>query len=166
MPGNAGSYRQVRSLAAEASRHYADVVRHDQERLKTGTRSLDFFMIDFNEDMAAFHGQTLLDQAEYVNEAISYILSLSYSCIYSVCSFAICFSTPFNHISVRITHYFGTPQCSRTPAFLVEYNVAIVFVHPHKVSYISILGSRRQMTKYGRYKAKTDKAVDSTSSII
>ncbi|RAH71835.1 GPI inositol-deacylase [Aspergillus aculeatinus CBS 121060] len=76
LPGNAGSYRQVRSLAAEASRHYADVVRHDQERLKTGTRSLDFFMIDFNEDMAAFHGQTLLDQAEYVNEAISYILSL------------------------------------------------------------------------------------------
>ena len=33
-------------------------------------------MIDFNEDMAAFHGQTLLDQAEYVNEAVSYILSL------------------------------------------------------------------------------------------
>lgn len=33
-------------------------------------------MVDFNEDMAAFHGQTLLDQAEYVNEAISYILSL------------------------------------------------------------------------------------------
>ena len=76
LPGNAGSYRQVRSLAAEASRHYYDVVRHDQDRLKTGTRSLDFFMIDFNEDMAAFHGQTLLDQAEYVNEAVSYILSL------------------------------------------------------------------------------------------
>ncbi|KAL4941914.1 hypothetical protein BDV06DRAFT_193395 [Aspergillus oleicola] len=76
LPGNAGSYRQVRSLAAEASRHYAQVVQHDQERLRTGTRSLDFFMIDFNEDMAAFHGQTLLDQAEYVNEAVAYILSL------------------------------------------------------------------------------------------
>ncbi|KAF4239134.1 hypothetical protein CNMCM8980_003991 [Aspergillus fumigatiaffinis] len=76
LPGNAGSYRQVRSLAAEASRHFHDVVRHDQERIKAGTRSLDFFMIDFNEDMAAFHGQTLLDQAEYVNEAIAYILSL------------------------------------------------------------------------------------------
>ncbi|KAB8234091.1 GPI inositol-deacylase [Aspergillus alliaceus] len=76
LPGNAGSYRQVRSLAAEASRHYHDVVRHDEERLNTGTRSLDFFMIDFNEDMAAFHGQTLLDQAEYVNEAVAYILSL------------------------------------------------------------------------------------------
>lgn len=33
-------------------------------------------MVDFNEDMAAFHGQTLLDQAEYVNEAVAYILSL------------------------------------------------------------------------------------------
>ncbi|KAF9895024.1 GPI inositol deacylase [Aspergillus nanangensis] len=76
LPGNAGSYRQVRSLAAEASRHYFDVVRHDQERLRGGTRSLDFFMIDFNEDLAAFHGQTLLDQAEYVNEAVAYILSL------------------------------------------------------------------------------------------
>jgi GPI inositol-deacylase len=66
----------VRSLAAEASRHYQDAIAHDQERLDTGTRSLDFFMIDFNEDMAAFHGQTLLDQAEYVNEALAYILSL------------------------------------------------------------------------------------------
>ncbi|KAJ5647508.1 hypothetical protein N7490_003880 [Penicillium lividum] len=76
LPGNAGSYRQVRSLAAEASRHYYDVVRHDEERHTAGTRSLDFFMVDFNEDMAAFHGQTLLDQAEYVNEAIAYILAL------------------------------------------------------------------------------------------
>lgn len=76
LPGNAGSYRQVRSLAAEASRQYYGNIVHDQDRLKKGTRSLDFFMVDFNEDMAAFHGQTLLDQAEYVNEAVAYILSL------------------------------------------------------------------------------------------
>ena len=76
LPGNAGSYRQVRSLAAEASRHYYETVRHDEDRHAAGTRSLDFFMVDFNEDMAAFHGQTLLDQAEYVNEAIAFILSL------------------------------------------------------------------------------------------
>jgi pimeloyl-ACP methyl ester carboxylesterase len=37
---------------------------------------LDFFTVDFNEDITAFHGQTLLDQAEYLNEAIRYILSL------------------------------------------------------------------------------------------
>jgi len=39
-------------------------------------KNLDFFTVDFNEDFTAFHGQTLLDQAEYVNEAIRYILSL------------------------------------------------------------------------------------------
>ncbi|PGG96100.1 hypothetical protein AJ79_09726 [Helicocarpus griseus UAMH5409] len=76
LPGNAGSYRQGRSLASEASIYFRDVIKHDQEKYNLGTRSLDFFMTDFNEDMAAFHGQTLLDQAEYVNEALAYILSL------------------------------------------------------------------------------------------
>lgn len=37
---------------------------------------MDFFSVDFNEDITAFHGQTLLDQAEYLNEAIAYILAL------------------------------------------------------------------------------------------
>lgn len=32
--------------------------------------------MDFNEDITAFHGQTLLDQAEYLNEAVAFILSL------------------------------------------------------------------------------------------
>ena len=44
--------------------------------LKAGTTSLDFFAIDFNEDFTAFHGQTILDQAEYLNDAVAYILSL------------------------------------------------------------------------------------------
>lgn len=44
--------------------------------MKSGIRNLDFFTVDFNEDITAFHGQTLLDQAEYLNEAIRYILSL------------------------------------------------------------------------------------------
>lgn len=38
--------------------------------------SLDFFAVDFNEDFSAFHGQTLRDQAEYLNDAVAYILSL------------------------------------------------------------------------------------------
>ncbi|PGH28732.1 GPI inositol-deacylase [[Emmonsia] crescens] len=76
LPGNAGSYRQGRSLASEASLYFHDVINHDQEKRNAGARSLDFFMADFNEDMAAFHGQTLLDQAEYVNEALAYIISL------------------------------------------------------------------------------------------
>lgn len=44
--------------------------------MDSGIRNLDFFTVDFNEDITAFHGQTLLDQAEYLNEAIRYILSL------------------------------------------------------------------------------------------
>ncbi|WEW57124.1 GPI inositol deacylase [Emydomyces testavorans] len=76
LPGNAGSYKQGRSLASEASLYFHDVLQYDQERLRMGVRSLDFFTADFNEDMAAFHGQTLLDQAEYVNDALAYILSL------------------------------------------------------------------------------------------
>ena len=32
--------------------------------------------MDFNEDFSAFHGQTILDQAEYLNDAVAYILSL------------------------------------------------------------------------------------------
>lgn len=76
IPGNAGSYKQVRSLSSEASRYYHNVLRHDANALKEGVRAFDFFTIDFNEDLSAFHGQTLMDQAEYVNEAVAYILSL------------------------------------------------------------------------------------------
>lgn len=76
IPGNAGSYKQVRPIAAEAATHFHDVVRHDPAAINAGARTLDFFTVDFNEDITAFHGQTMLDQAEYLNEAIAYILSL------------------------------------------------------------------------------------------
>ena len=76
IPGNAGSYKQVRSLSSEAARHYHGAVKHDQHASNEGVRGLDFFTLDFNEDLSAFHGQTILDQAEYVNEAVAYILSL------------------------------------------------------------------------------------------
>jgi GPI inositol-deacylase len=76
IPGNAGSYKQVRSLSSEASRYYHNYLRHDQAAKERGVSNLDFFTLDFNEDLAAFHGQTVIDQAEYVNEAVAYILSL------------------------------------------------------------------------------------------
>ena len=44
--------------------------------MKNGMSSLDFFSVDFNEDFSAFHGRTILDQAEYLNDAVAYILSL------------------------------------------------------------------------------------------
>lgn len=76
IPGNAGSYKQARSLASETVQHYYNTVQQDKAALKGGATSIDFFSIDFNEDFTAFHGQTLLDQAEYLNDAVAYILSL------------------------------------------------------------------------------------------
>ncbi|KAH8681412.1 PGAP1-like protein-domain-containing protein [Xylariales sp. PMI_506] len=76
IPGNAGSYKQIRPIAAEAARYFHDALQHDPAVAAAGVRNLDFFTVDFNEDFTAFHGQTMLDQAEYLNEAIRYILSL------------------------------------------------------------------------------------------
>ncbi len=66
----------MRPIAAETANYFHDVLQHDEAAIRAGARSLDFFTVDFNEDITAFHGQTLLDQAEYLNEAIRYILSL------------------------------------------------------------------------------------------
>ena len=74
--GNAGSHKQVRALAAEAARYYSEQLQDDEAASASGVRDLDFFTADFNEDITAFHGQTLLDQAEYLNDAIAFILSL------------------------------------------------------------------------------------------
>lgn len=76
IPGNAGSYKQARCLASEAAQYYASSIQQDPVALKEGITSLDFFAVDFNEDFTAFHGQTLLDQADYLNDAVAYILSL------------------------------------------------------------------------------------------
>ena len=77
IPGNAGSYKQVRPIAAEAANYFHHQLQHETAANDdSGIRALDFFTVDFNEDITAFHGQTLLDQAEYLNEAVRYILSL------------------------------------------------------------------------------------------
>ncbi|KAK0276000.1 GPI inositol deacylase [Friedmanniomyces endolithicus] len=76
IPGNAGSYKQVRPIAAEAANYFQNALRIDEAAVGNGKRPLDFFTVDFNEELSAFHGQTLLDQAEYLNEAIAFILAL------------------------------------------------------------------------------------------
>ncbi|KAI1151625.1 PGAP1-like protein-domain-containing protein [Nemania diffusa] len=76
IPGNAGSYKQVRSIASESARHFHETSHSNMATTNSEVKNLDFFTVDFNEDFTAFHGQTMLDQAEYVNEAIRYILSL------------------------------------------------------------------------------------------
>ncbi|KAF9906115.1 GPI inositol deacylase [Lobosporangium transversale] len=65
IPGNAGSARQIRSLARETTTAY-----------KPGSKRIDFFTVDFNEEFSAFHGQILVYQAKWINTAIKYILSL------------------------------------------------------------------------------------------
>ncbi|KAK5175490.1 GPI inositol deacylase [Saxophila tyrrhenica] len=76
IPGNAGSYKQMRPIAAEAANYFQDQLRGNAGEISSGKRPLDFFTVDFNEELTAFHGQTMLDQAEYLNEAVAYILAL------------------------------------------------------------------------------------------
>ncbi|KAK9467697.1 PGAP1-like protein-domain-containing protein [Lipomyces arxii] len=76
IPGNAGSYKQVRAIAAETAHQYYDAIAAKGFYGDDGSRNLDFFAADFNEDFTAFHGRTLLDQAEYLNDAVAFILSL------------------------------------------------------------------------------------------
>ncbi|KAK9452737.1 PGAP1-like protein-domain-containing protein [Dipodascopsis uninucleata] len=76
IPGNAGSYKQARSIAAEAAKQYYGAINSKGSYGDAGSLNLDFFTADFNEDFTAFHGRTLLDQAEYLNDAIPFILSL------------------------------------------------------------------------------------------
>ena len=76
IPGNAGSYKQMRPIAAEAAHYFQDVLRENHHSMSEGKRPLDVFTVDFNEELTAFHGQTMLDQAEYLNEAIAFILAL------------------------------------------------------------------------------------------
>ncbi|QPG75875.1 hypothetical protein FOA43_003261 [Brettanomyces nanus] len=75
IPGNAGSYKQVRSIAAEAASVFYDQ-KERIKRLNSNVTSLDFFSADFNGDFTAFHGQTMMDQSEYLNDAVKFILSL------------------------------------------------------------------------------------------
>ena len=63
--GNADSYRQVRSLGSVAYR------MGDNNEKK-----LDYFSIDFNEELSALFGGVLEEQTEYVTYAIQKILSL------------------------------------------------------------------------------------------
>ncbi|CAO3567361.1 unnamed protein product [Mortierella alpina] len=76
IPGNAGSAKQMRSIAKEASKFYYENAAEGQRYGRTPSRPIDFFTVDFNEEFSALHGHSLLEQAEYLNDAIVYILSL------------------------------------------------------------------------------------------
>lgn len=70
VPGNAGSYGQVRSVASSSYHQYRAMDQHGAE--------LDWWTVDFNEDFSAFHGGTMDEQATYLNEVISYLVNHVY----------------------------------------------------------------------------------------
>ncbi|KAK8843412.1 hypothetical protein IAR55_007069 [Kwoniella newhampshirensis] len=73
VPGNAGSYQQVRSIASSASRQYYGKPggrAEGQERAK----KLDFFTVDLNEELSAFDAGTLRDQADFLLQCIYRVL--------------------------------------------------------------------------------------------
>ncbi|RKP11966.1 PGAP1-like protein-domain-containing protein, partial [Piptocephalis cylindrospora] len=78
--GNAGSYKQVRSLGAESAMYYRQLLGQDPSFLpltgQHGILGLDFFTVNLNEEFSALHGRTMLEQAEFINDAIRYILTL------------------------------------------------------------------------------------------
>jgi len=77
IPGNAGSFAQVRSMASSAFYQYwnrwFEVPSDDMQDVPGPTA---WFSIDFNEDFSAFHGKTLEDQAYYVNEVVRYLRAM------------------------------------------------------------------------------------------
>ncbi len=68
IPGNAGSHRQVRSMASVALRK---AIEESKYKLH-----FDYFAVDFNEEFSAIYGGELESQADFVIRSISKILSL------------------------------------------------------------------------------------------
>ncbi|XP_041718881.1 GPI inositol-deacylase-like [Coregonus clupeaformis] len=67
LPGNAGSYKQARSLGSVALRK--------AEALEGGVH-LNVFTIDFNEELVALYGGSLHRQTQFLHESIKAILRL------------------------------------------------------------------------------------------
>eukprot|EP01113_Clastostelium_recurvatum_P043940 TRINITY_DN7348_c0_g1_i4.p1 TRINITY_DN7348_c0_g1~~TRINITY_DN7348_c0_g1_i4.p1 ORF type:complete len:1049 (+),score=197.68 TRINITY_DN7348_c0_g1_i4:91-3237(+) len=95
IPGNAGCYKQVRSVAAESTRLGPSIAERPYVQTTAQAHkpklpppspppppflpypnSLDFFTIDFIEELSALNGHVLARQTEYVNDCIDEILAL------------------------------------------------------------------------------------------
>ncbi|XP_039611917.1 GPI inositol-deacylase isoform X1 [Polypterus senegalus] len=68
LPGNAGSYKQARSLGSVALRK--------AEKNIDDKIHLDFFTVDFKEELVALYGGSLKRQTHFVHECIKIILKL------------------------------------------------------------------------------------------
>ncbi|XP_028397184.1 GPI inositol-deacylase-like [Dendronephthya gigantea] len=63
IPGNAGSYRQVRSLASIALRKAERLAHH-----------FNYFTVDFDEDFSGLFGGVLMDQVNFVHSCLRHII--------------------------------------------------------------------------------------------
>lgn len=82
LPGNRGSYKQVRSIASELARDFKQKSEKDKKVLADSNSELlgqpapfDIFSLDFNEEFSALHGPSLSDQASYLNDAIKFLIN-------------------------------------------------------------------------------------------
>ncbi|KAJ2725184.1 GPI inositol deacylase [Coemansia sp. Benny D115] len=75
VPGNAGSPKQVRSIASATTTAFIEMVGRDKKVLGQGKIGYDFFSVGLNEEFTALHGYSIMEQAEFINDAIRYILS-------------------------------------------------------------------------------------------
>ncbi|KAI0638526.1 GPI-inositol-deacylase [Trametes polyzona] len=76
IPGNAGSSHQVRSIASSAANQYFSALYQVAPEFSNGAyKGLDFFAVEYNEDLSAFHGPTIDSETAYARRAIDYILS-------------------------------------------------------------------------------------------
>eukprot|EP01124_Arcella_intermedia_P018158 TRINITY_DN2512_c0_g1_i1.p1 TRINITY_DN2512_c0_g1~~TRINITY_DN2512_c0_g1_i1.p1 ORF type:complete len:959 (-),score=170.88 TRINITY_DN2512_c0_g1_i1:55-2931(-) len=84
MPGHAGDHTQVRSLGSISARmtplKEKQKLLRDRgfEPLGSGNEVTDFdwFSININEELSALSGNLLLEQAEFLNDCIQYILTI------------------------------------------------------------------------------------------
>ncbi|KAJ1834291.1 GPI inositol deacylase [Coemansia sp. RSA 2711] len=75
VPGNAGSHKQVRSIASATASAFVELVGKRPELVDQGMVGYDFFTLGLNEELTALHGYSILEQADFVNDAIRYILA-------------------------------------------------------------------------------------------
>ncbi|KAI8322524.1 PGAP1-domain-containing protein, partial [Martensiomyces pterosporus] len=76
VPGNAGSHKQVRSVASASAAAFVELVGRDPAAVDRGQIGYDYFTVGLNEEFTALHGYSILEQADFINDAIRYILSL------------------------------------------------------------------------------------------
>ncbi|KAJ2448948.1 GPI inositol deacylase [Coemansia sp. RSA 2424] len=76
VPGNAGSHKQVRSIASASATAFMELAGNNTGVFDQGQIGYDYFTVGLNEELTALHGYSILEQADFINDAIRYILSL------------------------------------------------------------------------------------------